>query len=148
LNKDVLGLHPRNFISRSLCWEFKLNQLGFINYWSRKVIRLLSQGWIIIITYISLVICGLVLELNTLVLMVCFYFLHYTSLCISCDKNLEELLMLCFVLWASCYSFLSIKFYVCTWIDLLFVVMVLKLKLFDSKVEKDLKSLELKLESL
>jgi hypothetical protein len=29
--------------------------------------------------------------------------------------------MLCFVLWASCYSFLSIKFYVCTWVDLLFV---------------------------
>jgi hypothetical protein len=42
-------------------------------------------------------------------------------LCISCDKNLEEFLMLCFVLWASCYSFLSIKFYVCTWVGLLFV---------------------------
>jgi hypothetical protein len=26
------------------------------------------------------------------------FFLHYTSLCISCDKNLEEFLMLCFVL--------------------------------------------------
>jgi hypothetical protein len=44
-------------------------------------------------------------------------------LCISCDKNLEEFLMLCFVLWASCYNFLSIKLYVCTWIDLLFVNM-------------------------
>jgi hypothetical protein len=54
--------------------------------------------------------------------MVCFfYFFHCTSLCISCDKNLEEFLMLCFVLWASCYSFLSIKFYVCTWVDVLFV---------------------------
>jgi hypothetical protein len=53
--------------------------------------------------------------------MVCFSFLHYTSLCISCDKNLEEFLMLCFGLWGSCFSFLSIKFYVCTWIDLLFV---------------------------
>jgi hypothetical protein len=29
--------------------------------------------------------------------------------------------MLCFVLWALCSSFLSIKIYVCTWIDLLFV---------------------------
>ncbi len=53
--------------------------------------------------------------------MVCLSFFHYTSLCISCDKNLKEFLMLCFVLWASCYSFLSIKLYVCTWIDLLFV---------------------------
>jgi hypothetical protein len=26
------------------------------------------------------------------------FFLHYTSLCISCDKNLGEFLMLCFVL--------------------------------------------------
>jgi hypothetical protein len=57
--------------------------------------------------------------------MVCFSFLHCTSLCISCDKNLEEFLMLCFVLWASCYIFLSIKFYVCTWVDLLFVNMVM-----------------------
>jgi hypothetical protein len=48
-------------------------------------------------------------------------FLHCTSLCISCDKNLEEFLMLCSVLWASCFSFLSIKIYVCTWVDLLFV---------------------------
>jgi hypothetical protein len=53
--------------------------------------------------------------------MVWFPFLHYTSLCISCDKNLEEFLMLCFVLWASCCSFLSIKIYVYTWVDLLFV---------------------------
>ncbi len=53
--------------------------------------------------------------------MVCFSFLHYTSLCISCDKNLGEFLMLCFVLWALCCSFLSIKVYVCTWVDLLFV---------------------------
>jgi hypothetical protein len=53
--------------------------------------------------------------------MVCFSFLHYTSLCISCDKNLGEFLMLCFVLWALCCSFLSIKIYVCTWVDLLFV---------------------------
>jgi hypothetical protein len=53
--------------------------------------------------------------------MVYFSFLHYTSLCISCDKNLVELLMLCSVLWASCFSFFSIKFYVCTWVDLLFV---------------------------
>ncbi len=29
--------------------------------------------------------------------------------------------MLCFVLWALCCSFLSIKIYVCTWVDLLFV---------------------------
>jgi len=29
--------------------------------------------------------------------------------------------MLCFVLWTSCCSFLSIKIYVCTWVDLLFV---------------------------
>jgi hypothetical protein len=28
---------------------------------------------------------------------------------------------LCFVLWALCCSFLSIKIYVCTWVDLLFV---------------------------
>jgi hypothetical protein len=53
--------------------------------------------------------------------MVWFSFLHYTSLCISCDKNLEEFLMICFVLWASCCSFPSIKIYVCTWVDLLFV---------------------------
>ncbi len=53
--------------------------------------------------------------------MVCFSFLHYTSLCISCDKNLEEFLMLCYVFWGSCFNFLSVKFYVCTWIDLLFV---------------------------
>jgi hypothetical protein len=55
------------------------------------------------------------------VLMVWLPFLHYTSLCISCDKNLGEFLMLCFVLWALCCSFLSIKIYVCTWVDLLFV---------------------------
>jgi hypothetical protein len=55
------------------------------------------------------------------VLIVCFSFLYYTNLCLSCDKNLEEFLMLCFVLWASCYNFLSIKFYVCIWVDLLFV---------------------------
>ncbi len=53
--------------------------------------------------------------------MVWLFFLHYTSLCISCDKNLEEFLMLCFMLWTSCCSFLSIKIYVCTWVDLLFV---------------------------
>ncbi len=53
--------------------------------------------------------------------MVCLSFLHYTSLCISCDKNLGEFLMLCFVLWALCCTFLSIKIYVCTWVDLLFV---------------------------
>ncbi len=53
--------------------------------------------------------------------MVCFSFLHYTSLCISCDKNLGEFLILCFVLWALCCTFLSIKIYVCTWVDLLFV---------------------------
>ncbi len=53
--------------------------------------------------------------------MVCFSFLHYTSLCISCDKNLGEFLMLCFVLWTLCCTFLSIKIYVCTWVDLLFV---------------------------
>ncbi len=53
--------------------------------------------------------------------MVCFSFPHYTSLCISCDKNLGEFLMLCFVLWALCRSFLSIKIYVYTWVDLLFV---------------------------
>jgi hypothetical protein len=53
--------------------------------------------------------------------MVCFAFLHYTSLCITCDKNLGEFLMLCFVLWALCCTFLSIKIYVCTWVDLLFV---------------------------
>jgi hypothetical protein len=70
--------------------------------------------------------------------MVCFSSLHYTSLCIACDKNLEEFLMLWFVLWALCYIFLSIKFYVCTWVDLLFVNMVSELKLFDEKVEKDL----------
>jgi hypothetical protein len=40
------------------------------------------------------------------------------------------------VLWALCYSFLSIKFYVCTWIDLLFVNMVSKLRFFYDKVEK------------
>ncbi len=56
-----------------------------------------------------------------MVLMVWLFFLHYTSLCISCDKNLEEFLMLCFVLWTSCCSFLSIKIYVCTWVDILFV---------------------------
>ncbi len=49
-------------------------------------------------TYISLIIYGLVLQLNTLVLMVWLCFLHYISLCISCDKNLEEFLMLCSVL--------------------------------------------------
>jgi hypothetical protein len=53
--------------------------------------------------------------------MVCFSFLHCTSLCVSCHKNLEKLLILCFVLWGSCFSFLSIKFYVCTWVDFLFV---------------------------
>jgi hypothetical protein len=53
--------------------------------------------------------------------MVCLSFLHYTSLCISRDKNLGEFLMLCFVLWVLCCSFLSIKIYVCTWVDLLFV---------------------------
>ncbi len=53
--------------------------------------------------------------------MVCFSLLHYTSLCISCDKNLGEFLMMCFMLWALCCSFLSIKIYVCTWVDLLFV---------------------------
>ncbi len=53
--------------------------------------------------------------------MVCLSFLHYTSLCISCDNNLGEFLMLYFVLWALCCSFLSLKIYVCTWVDLLFV---------------------------
>ncbi len=53
--------------------------------------------------------------------MVCSSFLHYTSLCISCDKNLGEFLMLCFVLWALCCTFLSIKIYVCTWVGFLFV---------------------------
>jgi hypothetical protein len=53
--------------------------------------------------------------------MVWFSFLHYTSLCISCDKNLREFLMLCFVVWGLCCSFLSIKIYVCTWVDLQFV---------------------------
>ncbi len=53
--------------------------------------------------------------------MVCLSFLHYTSLCIPRDKNLGEFLMLCFVLWVLCCSFLSIKIYVCTWVDLLFV---------------------------
>jgi hypothetical protein len=53
--------------------------------------------------------------------MVWFSFLHCTNLCISCDKNLEEFLMLCFMLWASCCSFLSIKIYVYSWVDLLFV---------------------------
>jgi hypothetical protein len=43
------------------CWEFKLNYLSFISYWSRKVTRLLSQGLITFFTYFSLVICGLVL---------------------------------------------------------------------------------------
>jgi hypothetical protein len=38
------------------------------------------------------------LVVKYLVLMVCSFFLHYTSLCISCDENLEEFLMLCFVL--------------------------------------------------
>jgi hypothetical protein len=36
------------------------------------------------------------------------------------------------------YSFLSIKLYVCTWVDLLFVNMVLEFRLFDEKVERDL----------
>ncbi len=36
-------------------------------------------------------------------------------------------------------SFLLIKIYVCTWVDLLFVNMVLELKLFGEKVERDLK---------
>jgi hypothetical protein len=53
--------------------------------------------------------------------MVWLSFLQCTSLCISCDKNLEEFLMLCSMLWASCFSFLSIKIYVCTWLYLLFV---------------------------
>jgi hypothetical protein len=53
--------------------------------------------------------------------MVWLSFLHYTSLCISCDNNLGKFLMLCFVLWALCCSFLSINIYVCTWVDLLFV---------------------------
>jgi len=69
--------------------------------------------------------------------MVWFFFLHYTSLCISCDKNLEEFLMLCFVLWTSCYSFLSINIYVCTWIDLLFLNMVLELRLFCNRTWGD-----------
>jgi hypothetical protein len=43
------------------------------------------------------------------------------------------------MLWASCFSFLSIKIYVCTWLDLLFVNMVLDLKLFGEKIERDLK---------
>jgi hypothetical protein len=55
--------------------------------------------------------------------MVWFSFLHYTSLYISCDKNFEEFLMLCFMLWTSCFSFLSINIYVYTWVDLLFVNM-------------------------
>jgi len=70
--------------------------------------------------------------------MVWLSFLHYTSLCISCDKNLAEFLMLCFVLGALCCSFLSIKIYVCISIDLLFVNMVSKLRLFGEKVERDL----------
>jgi hypothetical protein len=37
-----------------------------------------------------------------------------------------------------CYSFLSIKFCVCTWVDLLFVIMVSELKLFDEKIERNL----------
>jgi len=47
--------------------------------------------------------------------------------------------MLCSMLWTSCFSFLLIKIYVCTWLNLLFVNMVLEFKLFDEKVEKDLK---------
>jgi hypothetical protein len=43
-------------------------------------------------------VANIFLYLNTLVLMVWFSFLHCTSLCISCDKNLKEFLMLCFVL--------------------------------------------------
>ncbi len=53
--------------------------------------------------------------------MVWLSFLHCTSLCLWCDKNLEEFLMLCSMLWASCFSFLSINIYVCTWLNLLFV---------------------------
>jgi len=53
--------------------------------------------------------------------MVCLFFFHYTSLCISRDKNLGKFLMLCFVLWVLCCNFLSIKIYVCIWVDLLFV---------------------------
>jgi hypothetical protein len=49
-------------------------------------------------------------------------------LCISCDKNLGEFLMLCFVLWTLCYSFLSINIYVCTWVDLLFFNTLLNLE--------------------
>jgi len=71
--------------------------------------------------------------------MVWISFLDYTSLCISYDKNFEEFLMLYFMLWASCFSFLSIRIYVCTWLDLLFVNMVLEFRLFDEKVERDLK---------
>jgi hypothetical protein len=33
----------------------------FISYWSKKVTRLFLQGWITFFTYISLIICGLVL---------------------------------------------------------------------------------------
>ncbi len=52
--------------------------------------------------------------------------------------SLEEFLMLCSMLWTSCFSFLSIKIYVCTWLDFLIVNMVSKLRLFDEKVERDL----------
>jgi hypothetical protein len=121
LFKPYLPLIMKIIVS-SICWESKLNWLGFISYWNRKVTRLLSQGWITFFTYFSLVICGFGLVVKYLGVDGLFlFFLHYTSLCISCDKNLVEFLMLCFVLWASCFSFLSIKFYVCTWIDLLFV---------------------------
>jgi hypothetical protein len=46
------------------------------------------------------------------------------------------------MLWMSCFSFLSLKNYVYTWLDLLFDNMVLKLRLFDKKIE------DLKLKSL
>ncbi len=59
-------------------------------------------------------------------LMVWFSFFHCTSLCISCDKNLEEFFMLCSMLWTSYFGFLLIKIYVCTWLDLLFVNKALK----------------------
>jgi hypothetical protein len=45
---------------------------------------------------------------------------------------------LCSMLWSSCFSFLSINIYVCIWLNFLFVNMVLELRLFDEKVERDL----------
>jgi hypothetical protein len=65
----------------------------------------------------------------------CSYLGHCTNLCFWCDNNLEELLMLCFMLWASCFSFLLIKIYVYAWLYLLFINMILKFRLFSEKIE-------------